>query len=264
MKRILLLLFICTGVVLCLVAQESAVPLVEEGKVWHVISLHPTDVKDPSPENGCYIDQNGRWCVGFPYEYTLKGDTVMNGQTYKKLIKAGIEASSFNCGLRQEGNRVYRCDEIVSPEYVVFDFDLRLGDIFTDYDGLHKMRVERVETIMVNGVDRRKLTMREYSDDYEVINGMIDIWIEGIGCLNGPSYPFWWAVTSNSSLLLDCYQDALKLISYEDITSNIFPKIYSSSECSGKRYNCYDLHGRRLTSEPTKGMYIKDGRKMMK
>lgn len=264
MKKLLLSLLTITTLGSHVLAQRSVLPLVEEGRVWHVVSLHPTDVPEPGTEKDYYKDLKGRWCVGFPYEYVLKGDTAMNGQTYKKLIRTDI--SLFCCGLRQDGNRVYRCDEKGSSEYVVFDFDIKSGDIFTNYNNSSdKMRVEQVDVITVDGVERRVLKMWACDDELGINDGLVDIWIEGIGCMNGPNYPFWWTATNSQSLLMDCFQNGQQLINIGNfidiINSGISPIIQSDVKISSSTN--YDLQGRRLMQQPRKGVYIRGGRKIV-
>ncbi len=264
MRRNIVLLFVCLMAVLYSVAQNATVPLVEEGRTWNILSLHPTEEPLPGKEGeNFYRDLQGHPCIGYPYEYTLNGDTVMNGQTYKKLTKT--DSSTFCFGLRQEGDRVYCCDNVDSPEYLVFDFGLNSGDIFTDQvNSLNKMRVERIDTIAVNGVERRVFIMWSFSDNPEIVDGMVDVWIEGIGCSKGPFSPFWWTATSSSYLLIDCYQGGQQLITSENFITAISANIHSLSRISVEGPpHIFDLQGRCINGKPSKGVYIEGGRKVL-
>ena len=267
MKKYVHLLLIVSSFVYQTHAQELTLPMIEEGRTWHVVSLSPTEEPQQGFEGeNFYRDLQGRPCIGIPYEFLLKGDTVMNGQIYKKLIRV-TNGPLFYCGLRQEGNRVYRCEQEGTLEYVVFDFNLNPGDIFSiPYDDKNQMRVERLDLITVDGVERKILTMVPYGEIVKVYDFIVDIWIEGIGCLNGPNHPFWWtAIDSGQFLLLDCFQNGECLIAYDDYHVYLPSGINSTYYLKKNTDNSipYDLQGRRLTGEPGKGIYIQNGRKMV-
>lgn len=266
MKKFVLLLAV-SAFVLPMIAQKSAVPLVEEGRTWRMVILYPTDSPESDPEKEYYQDESGAWYVVSPYGYVLKGDTVVYGKTYKKLCFRDNHSICV-CGLRQEGNRVYRCDLGGSREYLNFDFGLKVGDVFAipEIDDISKMRVEWIDTISINGVKRRRLAMREYREDAESTEGILDIWIEGIGNMNGPDYSFWWTAITLRSHMLDCSQDGKLLASYEDFTHYSTSEISTIPQYSGKNANphIYDLQGRRLTTEPKHGVYIKGGKLRVK
>ena len=246
--------------------KNPALPLVEEGRKWHVASLEPVGTPQPgTTQENLYRDLRGYWGTGIPSEYTLKGDTMMNGQAYKRLIDVG--AQRFECGLRQDGNRVYRCDAVGSPEYLVFDFDMQPGDVMAcPYSECDKLRVGSVETVSVNGVARRVLKILRQSDEGETSDEVVDIWIEGIGCMGGPVFTWWWTAIGLPHLLVDCYQEDQKLFSCEDVSLQQIADVRSLSIVNGQHSASavYDLQGRRLNGEPRSGVYIRDGKKYVK
>ncbi len=236
-------------------------PMLVESRVWNVVSIHPAEPPESESTPGYYKDIKGRWGVGWPHTYVLKGDTVMNGETYKKLFLDG----RFVCGLREEDGRIYECSWDETPERLTFDVNLRPGDIFKDkFDDQVGMEVKQVRRFSISGTNRRCLDMWVYEEGAEIIEGLVDYWIEGIGCMAGPPYsPFWWE-GSSGSLLLSCYDGDKCIFSTEDLSpiTNIQPIITNCS--SYYHQEIYDLHGRRLKGTPQKGVYIHNGRKYVK
>jgi hypothetical protein len=128
------------------------------------------------------------------YGYVLRGDTVINDLTYKKLFKRSFEApqvylitEQWLCGfLREdvENEKVYviewgwgGCDSS-NAEYLLFDFSLDVGDtsgmcIHTEYIGLSTLESKVSEFI--------------YEKDRNIYNfGQTSVeLIEGIGSFNG-------------------------------------------------------------------------------
>ena len=259
--KIILLSLLNVSSALSVGAQVTTLPLVEEGRTWHVASLCPIEEPKPGAEPmNFFRDLQGRPCIGSPYEYVLRGDTIIKGRNYKKLMRT--DDSRFIAGLRQDGNQVYRFDGN-GPEYPVFDFDLKPGDVISNpYGDLDRMCVKQVDTISIHGIKRKRLTMWTYSEDIEVMDHLADIWVEGVGCMNGPNFPFWWAAIGNQVLLLDCCQDGQQLITTNDIVANIINGITTATYFHHAPA-IYNLHGHRLTGKPTKGVYIEDGRKMV-
>ena len=86
---------------------------------------------------------------------------------------------------RQDGDRIFRYDESTGEEYVVFDFGLEKGDIFTDSKGNDFIVNEVKDTVVIqdiNGKDKgtfKKLILSGKTD-----STMHDEWLEGAGSLN--------------------------------------------------------------------------------
>lgn len=265
MKRFYLV-FVVASLNLQLIAQRPALPLVEEGRVWRLASLFPAEEPEPGTEGPyLYRDFKGRPCTGYPYELIIKGDTVLNGQSYKKLVRT--DSQKFVSGLRQEGNRVY--EYITTTEELIFDFDLHEGDLYTSKtDHLTKMRVGHVWSIRVNGIERRVLAMWAAGENVvEDDSSLVDYWIEGVGCMNGPHFPLWWSATGMSSLLLECRQDVQPIITSEDIAESIISSVDAVSQSVPITSNSvsYDLQGRHHSGPPQHGgVYIQNGRKVLK
>ncbi len=266
MKKFLLLFGFAITCGINVNAQGNTLALVEEGKTWHIASLIPTG--ESEIENGnsnVYQDLNGHLSKGITSEYVLRGDTIMNNRAYKRLINISSDEQKFICGLRQEGSQIYRCDSNIQDEYLIFDFGLNEGDIFTlpQIVDETQMCVISVELVSINGTERRVLKMKPYEES-TIISGWIDIWIEGIGCLSGPSNPWWWLAIGMSPLLLDCCQDGHMLITTDDLrplTASI--QTFEKGDNNSK-LGIYDFSGRKSQQLPHHGIYIKGKRKYVK
>ena len=267
MKKCMLLLFFVSVFGLSCIAQESELPLVEEGRTWHTVSLHPAVplamVPVPLDKVNDYIENlvNEGSCVSFPHGYVIKGDTLINGHTYKKLSQTDT-SDRYLAALRQENDCVYAVDKNETSEYVLFDFGLKVGDVVKNHvGGLDMMRVDHVDTVLVNDKECRRLYMWAYQEGVEIVNGLVDIWIEGLGCMSGPFFTFQWTATGSSSLLLDCYQNNSQLVITEKSTMDYNPMVLSVDQTT--KFALFDLQGRRLTDKPASGVYIENGKKVV-
>ena len=263
MKKYLLLVFFVSAFGLPSIAQKSVLPLVEEGRTWHTVSLRPAVplAMVPLDKVNEFFENliNEGSCVSIPHEYVIKGDTIINGHTYKKLSQTDT-LGRYLAALRQENDCVYAVDKGETSEYVLFDFGLKVSDVVKNHvDSLDMMRVEHVDTVLVNGKECRRLYMWAYQEGVEIVNGLVDIWIEGLGCMSGPFFTFQWTATGNSSLLLDCYQNKKQLVITENSTTNLNSVILSTDQIT--KSALYDLQGRRIMGKLEKGVYIQNGTK---
>lgn len=259
MKKCIFMLIVVAMVQVSM-AQTAFMPTVVEGRVWNVVSICPSEppLSDTTP--GYYKDIKGRWGIGIPHTYVLKGDTVLGRVSYKKLFLDGI----FISGLREENGRIYECYWDGVPEQPIFNYSLQTGDVFNDFvDDNTKMQVKLVREVVINGKSHRCLDMWAYDEGHEVIDGLVDYWIEGIGCMGGPHFPFWWS--ASQLLLLSCYDGEECLFSYEDIhkmqTANIIAELKTNENNGDSLF--YDLQGRRMTTPQRNGLYIKNGKKFV-
>ena len=277
MKRIssiIAMFALCVGSAL---AQKYH-PFVEEGKEWIVL----------------------RGDMGDTYRiYTMKGDTVINGTTWKKSGFRDYrwwdyrEFSSFSGFFREEDGKVYYLPVYDSIQCYLYDYDLNktvdrfyvkqdsVGFLFMDMNlevgdtcntwsmwpgrGMQyypKSTAYKVEWVEYNGQMRKKINMK-YAK-----KGMT--WVEGIASFNG--YPWendgdlGWG---DSAALALCrtpnevlYKDDLLYDGAIEFYENLKLSIRVPQREEESAY--FDLQGRRLTAEPQHGVFIKGGRKVMK
>ena len=237
-------------------AQNTSSPTVVEGRVWNVVSIIPVEPPESDNIPGYYKDIRGRWGIGIHHTYMLNGDTIMGGVTYKKLFLDG----RFVSGLREEEGCIYECYWDDCSEVLSFDFRLQAGEIFKNENSdLSQMEVKRVSVFNFAGKNHRCMDMWAYDEGPDIIDGLVDYWIEGVGCMGGPHSPFWWEGTTGS-MLLSCYDGDECIFAAEDLNhiTSIHPAF---AETSSNRQEIYDLQGRKVTMLQRNGLYIRDGKK---
>ncbi len=128
------------------------------------------------------------------YQYRIDGDTIISGNTYKKVIKEGYSHNNCNCimnvpscsgstysssfylGIRDDvPNRKSYINDGINPEELFFDFNLQVGD--TIQNRYCTQHIIYVDSVLV-GSDYRKQYM---------VSGNATI-IEGIGYWDGGYY----------------------------------------------------------------------------
>lgn len=245
-----------------------------------------------------FAQDGKRWetQVGFIMENVycnyIDGDTLINGETWKKVFNVyGYPESkpSYFLAIRDVGKKVYAIAKSSRTPRLLYDFDLRAGDIVKcgiegnafcclldtgeKQDSLFGfpfdtfLRVERIDTINARGYKHRRYTLKlldaykEYlwngDDAYNQI-----IWVEGVGSGAGPFLP-WISLPPRDSFLQNCVINDNSLFGYPDFydadTSDaIRSTIYTKSVGDIP----FDLSGRRVAMPPSKGIYIRDGKKV--
>jgi hypothetical protein len=152
-----------------------------------------------------YFDNDSRWrFIGAvenwgcqendDYMYFVDGDSLINGQTYKLLIRKGYRTrypwngtgncpdTSFhyeieNSLVRQDGKKIFEIPIGDSVEHILYDFDLQMGDsVFIMQNYLHIGQVVAIDSFLVNG---------EYNKRFVVTDGIYtNVLMEGIGYEN--------------------------------------------------------------------------------
>lgn len=138
------------------------------------------------------VDINGEDFDGNMYtlsiDINLSGNMVVNGKTYH-IVQTPITETSL-CLVREENGMVFRYNDDIDDEIVVYDFNLGVGDSFTFYqfdeyctyygdqpNNPETVQVEDTWVDFVAGENRKHIR-------FELYDGS-EIWIEGIGSLRG-------------------------------------------------------------------------------
>ena len=213
-------------------AQEVYNSFLEEGKVWSY--------------NHYNYSKGDRLVTAF----ITKGDTVVDGVNYKKIV----DAENGRCGyvMREDAGKVY-CRYHGGGEFLVYDFSLNVGDSF-NAQGV-SATVVAVDTIVVGGRAFRALDVR----DSEVPN-IPNWWVEGVGSMCGLDVGF--QMPGNSWNFVSCQLGDVVLFEQKDLSTLVVrtPTFNDTKTPSA----IYDLQGRRLNGEPRSGVYIRDGKKYVK
>ena len=129
-------------------------------------------------------------------DYQIVSERTVNGENYSVLSASDRfgENMPMNLLYRQEENKVYLLCDSLGEKKLILDFDLKVGDEFTTFDG-DKLIVK--ETGLFNEYDS---LLYKYGEMSEIRPRMLrltdkdgheDVWIEGIGSV-------YWGIVPNS------------------------------------------------------------------
>ncbi|MDO8897545.1 MAG: T9SS type A sorting domain-containing protein [Bacteroidales bacterium] len=144
-----------------------------------------------------FISTEKQWNVmltAFPLSntteiYKINGDSTVNLTDYSKIWASfdSLATWHFKGLLREESNIVYYIPP-VGAEGILYDFNLEIGDntyinnVFCSDIPIYVIDIDTVEYF---GTSRKRWLIGE--------NGIVDeVWVEGIGSLNGPLYSKYW------------------------------------------------------------------------
>ena len=148
MKRILLLLSLAIG---CMTADAAAPKrkMLEQGKTWTYI-YHHFELAPTGSESDVVPGREG-----WPVEYTLKGDTVIDGRQYMKMYRFDIATNKteYYAAYREdEEGRVYVTYDRGRRDFKLIDFTDPLPVLDNDYPESYKDPGSAfTETIKANG-----------------------------------------------------------------------------------------------------------------
>lgn len=213
-------------------------------------------------------------------EFKLKGDTVISDIPYKKVYsrrwtsydQTPSEWTMDNHALGQEKGKVYLyISNRANPEMpgtirLIMDFSLAEGDYFSVEDSelgrwgySPKMVKDTVLAYFPDKENRKCLFLeRRRGIDAKGDGSIEDIWMEGIGSFEcGITGSM--GSSSAKQQLIKCTKGDVVLFEYADpsVTDDINAALQGEVATS----SIYDLQGRRLTTKPKKGVYIRNGRK---
>ena len=249
-----------------------------DGKTWNYIHYY----KD---ESGTHEE---------PYSYVVRGDTIVNGDLLcKKVYRCDGNGERLYCVLYEFGNLVRM--QLAGNTYwnSLFHFWRDdFGRVFTwgsrQGRGTVCWTPHHTDVVSVGGRDYRRFVCYQtyVNDPSEAPDAMDDgegvwhdIWVEGIGgrntgielpsALHEPLQP-----SDDYSLFVSCYEDGICIFTREDFSDDSADDIpvlpggegtVGMSVLSGKAGGTvtHDLQGRRVQSKPAKGVYIRDGRKVV-
>lgn len=258
MRKCVILLLWC----LCstIYAQDTFESVLREGLTWRMkYQSHALPDRDFT-----------YWCENM----VLQGDTIVDNIHFKRAYRQTLsDAGEYILGARgywigQKDGVVYQYEENEDwnqKYYPIMDFSLNVGDEFSMYDEdpyddeqqvweIEKFRVVAVtDTVLVGSTDKRSRRcirvqhiLSKRSDDY---------WVEGIGSLKSgiigrkEYYP-------DSGTLERCTYGS-EVLYFLDSIVGIDEILTHKSSANG----FHDLQGRSLNAQPSKGLYIQNGKK---
>ena len=247
-KAFLFILLASTSAMMpVIVFGQDYEPFLKESKIWNYLYENPAG-------------------TSYMYSRVVSGDTTINDLTYKKVYD--ISSGDYQYALREDGKKVYCKFQNSEISQLLYDFGKNAGEIISEKeDKLFKsiIKVLSVDTVKSGERFLRRMEVGEYhfpldySGNYEDYNPEISIWIEGIGSSCDLVCPFRYDGN---------YNNFYSCLIGEDILGdqNLFwaPGITAIPVLKEDNLSLpvYDLQGRRLSAQPTKGIYIQNGKKM--
>ena len=256
MKRIFTLLAVSASL---LAANAQLRPFIEEGKTWLVEYTPNIVVVEPD----------------FPltYEtYTISGDTVANGESWKRMTYRSVRADGAEqtaektvALLREENGKVYFRDN-QGEVHMIYDFTPRESGTISYYN--MSMSRETVCEVVSTGTvsyggkafreillqDKNPMNPRGGDNEQARMS-----WIEGIGTWEGPIENGRFDMAGSGLRLLECKVNGEVLYRHDDYTGISSATVLPASGQSA----LYGIDGRRLSEKPAQGFYIEGGVKKM-
>ena len=241
MKRILI--FVVLLCVLSMVySQDNYRKMFVPGRTWNIMSARGTRLT----ENDCFAGV--KWDSTFTH-YTINAnieDTVLEKIEKDRKVYANFDGKWL----------------------VQFDFNLQVGDYTVE-----GLRVESIDTIEVKGRTYRRFSFwPHYLYVYDDLAGFRKpkeyCWVEGIGCsFYGPRNGLYPVRVIDVSAIIDesvlSVYDGDELIFEEDdfMAPTVTAIRTVSRDIPDMPSSLFDLQGRRLTTQPKSGVYIREGKK---
>ena len=240
-----------------LAAQDSYRPLLKDGKTWELLGRAANFEEVRLTQ---YVD----------------GDTIVDGEHYYKMYTRMAVANtgevitvSGPILMQEEGGRVWELRNDTKgnmTRWLLYDFGLSVGDTFTSM-GSDVVRLTAIDNIKVGEQLFRRFTFGVVDDGLAAPI----YWVEGVGSLHGPMESVVYGQVGVSYKLRACYEDGACIFTGDDFSA---PSYHSEeTEYSGlsklpmseKRHSpTFDLQGRHLSCPPENGVYIRDGRNVIR
>lgn len=205
----------------------------------------------------------------FTYSYKLEDETILQGTRYMKLWLNDIEMYGddgwhFYAYVRESDRKVYILYEGKEEESLLYDFLIQQDGVLILPNDI-QMQSNGCFDTNYNG---KILTIQVCSISYIVDKPDVGIPDCGLECIEGVGYsldPFctdrWF---TRSPRLESCHENEVCIFKGKDF-GTLIPLGVSMSTApmkdSGNDY--FDLQGRRMQQQPTRGIYIRGGRKVV-
>lgn len=180
-------------------AQQSF-PLIKDDGIWRVV-------------NGGIVTPPDPWWM-IKSQYLMKGDTIINNTTYKKIYKCDYSPSINNkvyiAGIREDSSgkvymqadsnlQLYSSSINAGQEYLLYDFSLNIGDTIILNSVIDSINIVNVIDSVLVGSEYRKRW------NFNTIGGFPRQWIEGIGDYHGLFYSLQSMFENYQHI--SCYED---------------------------------------------------------
>ena len=265
MKKLSITFFFLLLLTASIQAQEY-LPLISQGKSWYC--MFPDD-------------DNTILC------YMVSGDTVINNAKYDKILfrycAPRISEWEYFAAVREdiESQKVYMMYNFSNNEKLVYDFDLA-NDSYLYLREDYRLGYYESKTFVIKNIKRRFIY---YTSEYLEEDGSWNFptglyhFIEGIGYGSNPIDIESWFDGNVTAELIACFENGACVAdvnNYDTLYDNterintvlnfVLSGIndVSDAEKSISPTRIHSLDGRRLQRLPEKGVYIVNGRKVVR
>ena len=262
-----------------LYAQHAYRPLVVDGKDWVSDYGRVTDII--YMEDGKIVGEDRIEDYGEMHE-VLKGDTVINELTYKKVQTTTPYKTYCYYGLREEDRKVYAYVFNAQQEFLLYDFNAEVGDVVMA--GMQGDRSKKCTIVEKREVELQGEPFYFYAvevTEYEN-SSYRSYWVEGIGSPLGiqfepdiapfPQYPnkddikdpetyTGPYIVFYDSYMFDYCMEGGKLLGTREEIWALFTGIQPAAASKpAPSDDIYDLSGRRVQGTPKNGVYVHNGK----
>ena len=187
-------------------------------------------------------------------------DTIIDNRRYAKLYRQEEDENpEYWMALREEGTTIYEYAKDATEEKRHIEFNPRFFNE-TGIEPPFTVATEEIDCITVNG---RPFIRHTYKDD----GGASLIAVEGIGYQERGVLDMNFEYLKSDILSFEsCYENSEFIFSATDFyKSGDTTDIKATNHVQRTKNNIlFDLQGRRLNTEPKHGVYIQNGKKVMR
>ena len=229
-------------------SDQASNKMLKDGKQWIYKRQQRTTVGD-EPMN-----------IVTKVVFTLDGDTIIDNRRYAKLYRQEEDENpEYWMALREEGTTIYEYAKDATEEKRHIEFNPRFFNE-TGIEPPFTVATEEIDCITVNG---RPFIRHTYKDD----GGASLIAVEGIGYQERGVLDMNFEYLKSDILSFEsCYENSEFIFSAADFyKSGDTTDIKATNHVLRTKNNVlFDLQGRRLNTEPKHGVYIQNGKKVMR
>lgn len=221
-------------------SQNTVIPYSEmltEGTVWECLAVPADNALETHT-----------------YKVQVKGEVLIGDRTCKQIYS---QEHDICLSMFEEGRKVYVINTDNKPE-VLLNFGLQEQDMLDDVTC-----VSYIHTETYQGYNYRTITIDTGLDCTPHLAGDTLPWlyslIEGVGVSKDEYLRAFLPDSNTVSYLLRCWKNGhlvYQVPGYEAVS--VSPILSATTSI------LYDLQGRKVTNAPRKGLYIKDGRKVVR
>ena len=188
-------------------------PFLSDNKQWRYTFYHFEEYEDENGEKN-YEEQ------AFDEKYFLKGDTVINGQTWRKMYyQIADRTPVYEGAWREEGKKVFRILKGENLTGLIYDFNMLTSEFTKEGGPTDFLYFTKVDTIEVGGVQY----LRHYFHD-RLQPQAVYYNVEGIGGMGGvmPFPPAIPTCICDYSEFLGVYEGGECIFRPEDFTKEAY------------------------------------------